>query len=124
MENILKQILEFFGKRVEKEDTFYTADEAFRKILEIKQTNRDEFKKSIIKILKREILFDINSIKKYCIVNTYSSLAEKDVLPEVADYFREKGYDVDLKNGEDYNETNILIISWQNRNLFREEVAE
>ena len=129
MENILRQILEFFTGKKKNEDTFYTADEAFRKSLEIKNSSRAEFKKDMIRYIQREIRYDISSVtscKRFCIVNLYQSTAEKEVLPEVAEYFREKGYEVDLKNGENYNETNILIVNWQNRNMFREEeeVAE
>ena len=38
----------------------------------------------------------------------------KQVLPEVAEYFRSKNYKVDLHNDENYKDVNVLIINWQN----------
>lgn len=59
--------------------------------------------------------------QRMCLIDTFQDPQEKEVLPEVAEYFDSKGYLVDLKNGDDYSLTNILIINWQRGNIFKEE---
>lgn len=107
-------------KQKPKEEEFMSADEAYRKSLGLKEKSREDFKKALIKNIQRSIKDGvIRYNNEMCFVSTYSSSREKDVLPEVAEYFVGKGYDVDLKNGEHYPDTNILIINWQNREIFQ-----
>ena len=110
-----------------KKEEFITADEAFQKALAMKNQSKKEFKERLLKEIQKDIKFDVSgpsASRKLCLVKTYSDLQSMEVLPEIAEYFVDKGYDVDLKNGDNYNETNILIISWQNRQMFKEEVVE
>lgn len=110
-----------------KKEEFITADEAFQKALAMKNQSKKEFRERLLKEIQKDIKFDVSgpsASRKLCLVKTYSDLQSMEVLPEIAEYFVDKGYDVDLKNGDNYNETNILIISWQNRQMFREEVVE
>ena len=114
-------------KNEPKKEEFITANEAFQKASDMKNQSKADFKNKLLNDLKRDIKYDVsgpNATRKLCIVRTYSDLQSMEVLPEIAEYFVDKGYDVDLKNGDNYNETNILIISWQNRQMFREEVVE
>lgn len=109
-------------KKVEKsEENFIRADEAFIQGLDLKHQSRKEFEKKLLKRLKQDIKYDIQVSRNFCLVKTYSDLQSKEVLPEVAEYLSKEGYDIDLKNGEDYSSTNVLIINWQNKKLFKEE---
>lgn len=106
----------FFGlfRRDKKEDDFIDASEAYLKSTYPDQYTWEELKRKLIDVIKRQIKYDIKLNKTYVNVTTYSDFREKQILPEVADYFRSKNYKVDLHNDNDYSDTNVLIINWQN----------
>ena len=124
---LLNDIFNWILGKEKKEETFWSAEEAFQKALNLKKQSKTICKNALISSIQREIKFDVasaNGKHQMCYVNSYQDPQILEVLPEVAEYFAELGYDVDLKNGEGFNITNILIINWQHRSVFREEVEQ
>lgn len=117
----IKNIFNIFIKNREKRDDFIDASVAYLKSAYSKQYTRDELKEKVISDIKKKITMDIELNRVYVSVLSYSGYREKQVLPEVAEYFRDKKYKVDLHNDEDYSNTNVLIINWQNRENFKGE---
>ena len=123
MKNLLLDVYNWFiGKEEPKKDNFITAEDAFLRSMNLKKQTKKECKLKLIKEIQRQIRMDTSiSWQKMCLIDTFQNPQEKEVLPEVAEYFDSKGYLVELKNGDDYSETNILIINWQRGNIFKED---
>lgn len=111
-----KLILRFlFGlKRKKSNDDFTDALDAYLLTTYSEICTKEELKERIIERLKREIKIDYKTYHNYVNISTYSKFNEKQILPEVAEYFKSKNYKVDLHNDEDYKDVNVLIINWQN----------
>lgn len=122
MEELLAWINKFFKKQ--HKDEFITANEAYIRALNMKKQGREAFKSQLLRRVKKEI--NTSSLfGDLCYVSNFSDLQSKEVLPEIAEYFIGRGYDVVLLNGDNYSETNILIVNWQNQQIFiEEEVTE
>lgn len=122
MSNIILEIYNWLTNKEEPKDTFLTAEEAFLRSMNLKKQTKKECKDKLIKEIQRQIKIDTSMAgQRMCLINTFQDPQEKEVLPEVAEYFDSKGYLVELKNGDDYDTTNILIINWQRGNIFKEE---
>ena len=112
-----KFILQFFKRKSNKED-FIDAVEAYLWTTYSEICTREELRDRIIEKLKSEIKTDYKTYHNYLNISTYKKFREKQVLPEVAAYFRSKNYKVDLHNDENYKDVNVLIINWQNLENF------
>ena len=122
MGNIILDVYNWLVGKEEKKDTFLTAEEAFLRSMNLKNQTKKECKEKLIKGIQRQIKMDTSIPgQMMCLIDTFQDPQEKEVLPEVAEYFDSKGYLVELKNGDDYSLTNILIINWQRGNIFKEE---
>ena len=111
-----KFILQFFKRKSNKED-FIDAAEAYLWTTYSEVCTREELRDRIIEKLKSEIKIDYKNYHNYLNISTYHGFREKQVLPEVAAYFRSKNYK-DLHNDENYKDVNVLIINWQNLENF------
>lgn len=109
----------FNGKRDSSNDDFIDAADAYLKSTYNKQYTEDELKDKVISDIKKQIKSDVKLNRVYISVFLYSGFREKKVLPEVAEYFKTRNYVVNLLNDENYSNTNVLIINWQNNNNFR-----
>ena len=115
----MKNILSYF-KRGHKDITkFIDAKEAFQRATYSEQYTREELRDKIIEELQERIKTDFRTYKTYLDITTYSGYREKQVLPDVAEFFRSKNYKVDLHNDESYPDVNVLIINWQNLENFK-----
>lgn len=112
-------IFDIFYKNREKKDDFIDASDAYLKSTYTEQYTKEELKEKLIADIKRQIKSDVRLNRTYINVTTYSGYREKQVLPEVAEYFKTRNYKVDLHNNEDYSDTNVLIINWQNNENFK-----
>ena len=112
-------IFNIFNRNRDKRDDFIEASDAYLKTTYNEQFTKEELKEKLIANIKRQIKNDIKLNRTYINVTTYSGYREKQVLPEVAEYFRTKKYKVDLHNDDDYSNTNVLIINWQNNENFK-----
>jgi hypothetical protein len=122
MGNVILEVYNWLVGKEEKKDTFLTAEEAFFRSMNLKNQTKKECKEKLIKEIQRQIKMDTSvSGQRMCLIDTFQDPQEKEVLPEVAEYFNSKGYLVELKNGDDYSLTNILIINWQRGNIFKDE---
>ena len=104
-------------KKLEEHD-IEDATEAYQKSTYSKQYTRDQLKDKLIKDIQKDIKNDVRFGNTYLNITTYSGYREKQVLPDVAEYFRKKNYMVDLHNDQNYSEINVLIINWQNLETF------
>ena len=107
--------------KVKDNEEFTDASEAYMRSTYSEQYTKDQLRDKLIKELQQKIKADYKVYHTYVDISTYSGYREKQVLPEVAEYFRTKNYKVELHNGEDYKEINVLIISWQSQVHFLEE---
>lgn len=124
MGNIFIEIYNWLNKE-EPKDNFLTAEEAFLRSMKLKKQTKKECKDKLVREIQKQIKFDTSmSDQRLCLINTYQDPQEKEVLPDVAEYFDSKGYQVELKNGDDYDITNILIINWQKGNIFKEDMRK
>lgn len=115
----MKNILSYF-KRGHKDITeFIDAKEAFQRATYSEQYTREELRDKMIEELQERIKVDYGTYKTYLDITTYSGYREKQVLPDVAEFFRSKNYKVDLHNDENYPDVNVLIINWQNLENFK-----
>lgn len=112
-------IFNIFNRNRDKRDDFIEASDAYLKTTYNEQFTKEELKEKLIADIKRQIKNDVKLNRTYINVTTYSGYREKQVLPEVAEYFKTKKYKVDLHNDDDYSNTNVLIINWQNNENFK-----
>lgn len=112
----IKQLLKYFLRQNNEE--IIDATRAYQITTYSKQYTREELKKELIKDLNKRIKEDSKTFRNYLSITTYSGYREKQILPEVAEFFREKNYNVTLHNEEDYSDVNVLIINWQKQEKF------
>lgn len=117
MKNFIKILKEKFKRN---NDDFLDAEQAYQKSKYQEQFTKEELKEKIIDNLKRNIKTDIRIKHRYINISTYQDYRSKSVLPEVVKYFIDKNYKVELKNDQDYEEVNVLIINWQGRKDFKD----
>lgn len=115
------KIFDIILKRDNKKDDFISASDAYLKSTYDEQYTKEELKEKMIHRLKEKIKTDVRLNKSYITVALFSGYREKTVLPEVAEYFKTKDYKIDLLNNENYSNTNVLIINWQNREDFKND---
>lgn len=117
-------LLKYLGLNPNKRDKkFLTATEAFQASLSKKRTTRAQYLASMIRTVEKEIESDVKDmVPSRCIVKEYNSPRDRELLSEVADHFAKLEYDVTLLSGEKYPVTNLLIINYQNRALFSEDM--
>ena len=87
-------IFNIFNRNRDKRDDFIEASDAYLKTTYNEQFTKEELKEKLIANIKRQIKNDIKLNRTYINVTTYSGYREKQVLPEVAEYFKTKKYKV------------------------------
>lgn len=100
-------------------EEFFSATEAYQIAKYNDTLTRDQLKEMMIDQLKRRIISDFRVAGKFIDITTYDGYREKLLLPEIAEFFREHKYHVDLLNEGEYDNVNVLIINWQNSETFR-----
>ena len=83
-------IFNIFNRNRDKRDDFIEASDAYLKTTYNEQFTKEELKEKLIADIKRQIKNDIKLNRTYINVTTYSGYREKQVLPEVAEYFKTK----------------------------------
>lgn len=101
------------------EDRFPLAEEAYQLAEYNDRLTKDQIKELLIRELKKRIVSDFKLSGKFINISTYDGYREKLLLPEIAEFFRDRGYCVDLLNKGDYEKVNVLIINWQNKETFK-----
>lgn len=101
------------------EDKIFDATEAYRIAKYNDNLTKEQLKEELIRELRKRIIFDSKISNQFLDITTYSGYREKLILPEIAEYFRELGYEVDLLNDGKYKNVNVLIINWQNQETFK-----
>ena len=115
----LKDLFDFKKiKNAVVEGDIKNAQDAFAKTTYSHELTREQLKEKLIKDIMSEIKRNVRQYHQYLCIQTYDGYREKIVLPGVAEYFKEKGFKVDLLNGEDYKTVNVLIINWQGMETF------
>lgn len=115
----LKNLIGKVKKVVKSDERFFDAFEAYQVARYNDRLTRDQLKEIMIEELKKRITHDFRESGKFLDITTYDRYREKHLLPEIADYFRELKYHVDLLNTDEYQDVNVLIINWQNLETIR-----
>lgn len=119
MKLTLKYFISRIKKAVKSEDKFFDASEAYQIAKYNDKLTREQLKERMIEKLKRRIISDSKVSGQFLNITTHDGYREKLLLPEIAEYFRELHYRVDLLNTEEYKDVNVLIINWQNLETFK-----
>ena len=116
---ILKGLVDRIKRTIKSEDKFFDASEAYQIAKYNDKLTREQLKEKLIEKLKKRIVSDFKISGQFLDITTYEGYREKLLLPEIAEYFRDLKYHVDLLNDNEYKEVNVLIINWQNLETFK-----
>ena len=92
---------------------FYDARKAYQMAKYNDSLTREQVKSKLLESLKRQVTLDVKQAHTFLNITIYDSYREKQLLPEIAEYFKELGYHVDLLRTGKYENTHVLIINWQ-----------
>lgn len=101
------------------ENKFFDASEAYQIAKYNDKLTKEQLKEELIQRLKKRIVTDFKVSNQFLDITTYDGYREKILLPEIAEYFRNLNYHVDLLNEKEYEDVNVLIINWQNLETFK-----